>query len=75
MEMKNKNVYIVFGKESTGIDKEILKENISKTVRIPTSNNVRSLNVSNCVSIFSYEYAKQNSYEGLEILEPHKKLE
>ncbi|MDR0340649.1 MAG: tRNA (cytidine(34)-2'-O)-methyltransferase [Mycoplasmataceae bacterium] len=70
----NKNIYIMFGKESTGINKEILKQNLNMTVRIPSSANVRSLNVSNCVAIFAYEYAKQNNYEGLEISEPHKKV-
>ncbi|MDR1850727.1 MAG: tRNA (cytidine(34)-2'-O)-methyltransferase [Mycoplasmataceae bacterium] len=70
---KQKETYIVFGKESTGIDKQILKENVEKTIRIPTSKNVRSLNVSNCVAILAYEYSRQNNYDDLEIEEPHKK--
>ncbi|MDR2462050.1 MAG: tRNA (uridine(34)/cytosine(34)/5-carboxymethylaminomethyluridine(34)-2'-O)-methyltransferase TrmL [Mycoplasmataceae bacterium] len=75
ISFKNKNdVYIVFGKESQGIPKNILKENEIKTIRIPASKNIRSFNLSNCVAILLYEYSKQNNYEGLEIFEPHKPL-
>jgi tRNA (cytidine/uridine-2'-O-)-methyltransferase len=68
-----KQTYIIFGKESTGIDKQILKQNIEQTIRIPTSKNIRSLNVSNCAAILCYEYSRQNKYIGLETKEPHKK--
>ncbi|MDR0856952.1 MAG: tRNA (uridine(34)/cytosine(34)/5-carboxymethylaminomethyluridine(34)-2'-O)-methyltransferase TrmL [Mycoplasmataceae bacterium] len=68
------DVYLIFGKESTGIPKEILRDNKDKTVRIPTSENVRSLNLSNCVAMLTYEFAKQNDYEGLKNSEPHKPL-
>jgi tRNA (cytidine/uridine-2'-O-)-methyltransferase len=70
----NRDIYFVFGKESTGISKDILKKNKSNTVRIPASANIRSLNLSNCVAIMGYEYARQNEYRGLEKLEPHKPL-
>jgi len=69
----NDDIYFMFGKESAGIDKQILKENLSYTIRIPSSEHVRSLNLSNCVALISYEYIKQNNYQGLSINEPHKK--
>ena len=50
-----KNIYLIFGKESTGIPKDILKNNLDKCMRIPMSSNVRSLNLSNCVAIVVYE--------------------
>jgi tRNA (cytidine/uridine-2'-O-)-methyltransferase len=71
---KKENIYIVFGKESTGIDKNILLNNKKDTVRIPSTKNVRSLNLSNCVAMMCYEFSRQNEFNGLEGLEPHKKL-
>jgi tRNA (cytidine/uridine-2'-O-)-methyltransferase len=70
----NNSIYFVFGKESTGIPKSILLKHQQQIVRIPSSINVRSLNLSNCVAILGYEYVKQNNYQGLEIREPHKPL-
>jgi len=66
------DIYLIFGKESTGINKEILKNNLDKCFRIPTSSNVRALNLSNCVSIVLYEVLRQNKFFDLELLEPHK---
>jgi tRNA (cytidine/uridine-2'-O-)-methyltransferase len=66
--------YFVFGKESSGIPKQILNHNKVHTIRIPTSINIRSLNLSNCVAIIGYEYVKQNKYKGLCQNEPHKPL-
>ena len=68
------DVYLVFGKESTGIDKNILLNNINNTIRIPSSKNVRSLNLSNCVALMCYEVLRQNNYVDLELSEPHKEL-
>jgi len=67
------DTYIFFGKESTGIDKKILKANKTHTYRIPSSINVRSLNVSNCVAILSYLYVSNNGFKKLEKKEPFKK--
>jgi tRNA (cytidine/uridine-2'-O-)-methyltransferase len=73
--MKTKEeVYVIFGKESVGINKDILIKNKENTIRIPSSDNVRSLNLSNCVAILAYEYLRQNKYEGLCLKEPHKPI-
>ncbi|MDR3249677.1 MAG: tRNA (cytidine(34)-2'-O)-methyltransferase [Mycoplasmataceae bacterium] len=74
IKSNKKNIYILFGKESIGIDKLILKANKNKTIRIPITSNVRSLNVSNCVAIIAYEFIKKTKYSGLKIQEPHKPL-
>ena len=68
----SKNVYLVFGKESTGIPKSILRPNIDRCMRIPMTDNVRALNVSNSVAIVVYEVLRQRNYEGLLMDEPHK---
>ena len=68
----SKDVYLIFGKESTGIPKEILKPVIDRCMRIPMTDNVRSLNLSNCVAIVAYEVLRQQNYDGLLFEEPHK---
>ena len=69
---ENKNIYLIFGKESTGIPKEILKEHLDKCIRIPTTQDVRALNLSNCVAIATYEVLRQQNYPNLSQTEPHK---
>lgn len=67
-----RNIYLIFGKESTGIPKEILRGNIDNCMRIPMSSNVRSLNLSNCCAIVLYEVLRQQDYRDLLFEEPHK---
>jgi tRNA (cytidine/uridine-2'-O-)-methyltransferase len=62
---EDENLYIVFGSESTGLPKDLLLENIDKTVRIPMSEKVRSANLSNCVFLLAYEAMKQNDFPEL----------
>ena len=69
---KEENIYLIFGKESTGIPKSILKEEIDKCIRIPTSSNVRALNLSNCVAIAVYEVLRQQNYPYLSKTETQK---
>lgn len=68
----NENIYFVFGKESTGIPKDILKPHIDKCMRMPMTSNVRALNLSNTVAIMLYEALRQRNYNGLLFDEPHK---
>ena len=69
---KSKNIYLIFGKESTGVPKEILRPYIDRCARIPMTSNVRALNVSNAVAIVVYEAFRQRDYDGLLFDEPHK---
>ena len=69
---KDENIYLVFGKESTGIPKEILKNHLDTCLRIPMSDKVRALNLSNCVAIMVYEVLRQRNYDGLLFDEPFK---
>lgn len=68
----SKQIYLVFGKESTGIPKEILKENLDKCARIPTNSNIRALNLSNCVALVLFEVLRQQDYPNLLKKEPFK---
>ncbi len=58
--------YLLFGRESRGIDPEYLERYCNACVRIPMRANERSLNLSNAVAIASYEALRQNGYLGLE---------
>lgn len=67
-----KDIYLFFGKESTGIPKEILRNYLDRCLRIPSTDNVRSLNLSNCVAIVLYEVLRQQDYPNLLRTEPFK---
>jgi len=69
---KDEEIYLIFGKESTGIPKEILKDDLDHCMRIPMTANVRALNVSNSVAIVIYEALRQQDYNDLLMEEPHK---
>ena len=68
----NKNIYLIFGKESTGIPKDILKNQLDRCMRIPMTDKVRALNLSNCVAIMVYEVLRQQNYNDLLFTEPFK---
>lgn len=57
-----KDIYLVFGKESTGIPKAILKDHLDRCLRIPTNEHIRALNLSNCVAIMVFEVLRQQNY-------------
>ena len=69
---KDSNIYLVFGKESTGIPKEILREHLDECARIPTNANIRALNLSNCVALVLFEALRQQDYPNLLKSEPFK---
>jgi tRNA (cytidine/uridine-2'-O-)-methyltransferase len=69
----NENIYLIFGKESTGLPKSLLEDNLDHCMRIPMTDKVRALNVSNSVAIMVYEVLRQQNYNDLLLEEPHKK--
>lgn len=53
-------LFLVFGKESVGLSKEITEENKGKLYKIPLySEHIRSLNLANAVGIVVYEGLRQ----------------
>ena len=68
----DENIYLIFGKESTGIPKEILKSDLDHCMRIPMTDKVRALNVSNSVAIMVYEVLRQQNFNNLLKTEPFK---
>ncbi|WP_339022392.1 tRNA (cytidine(34)-2'-O)-methyltransferase [Spiroplasma endosymbiont of Crioceris asparagi] len=68
----NDEIFIMFGRESTGIPKDILKANIDNCFRLPMVKEGRSLNVSNTVAICIYEVLRQWDYMDLSKVEVEK---
>lgn len=57
-EMQPGDVF-VFGRESSGLPSALLDEFADRQLRIPTRDEVRSLNLSNSVAVVLYEMARQ----------------
>ncbi|UQS81724.1 tRNA (cytidine(34)-2'-O)-methyltransferase [Bombilactobacillus folatiphilus] len=62
-----KDYYFLFGKETTGLPEQFMRENQDKCLRIPMSNNIRALNLSNSCALVIYEAVRQQHFEGLEL--------
>lgn len=54
--------FLVFGKETKGLDEKLLEKHYNECVRIPMMNDLRSLNLSNSVAIGVYEGLRQLNY-------------
>lgn len=57
--------FLVFGRETRGLDEELLARNYERCVRIPMRADARSLNLSNSVAIVLYEALRQQAFMGL----------
>ncbi|MGN0261483.1 MAG: tRNA (cytidine(34)-2'-O)-methyltransferase [Eggerthellaceae bacterium] len=64
-EEYGKECFLVFGRESRGIDPEILQANADRCVRIPMGGGMRSLNLSNSVAIAAYEVLRRQGFPNL----------
>jgi tRNA (cytidine/uridine-2'-O-)-methyltransferase len=56
--------FLVFGKETAGLPRELLARVADQSVRIPHWGMVRSLNLSNAVAVVAYEAMRQLSVRG-----------
>lgn len=57
--------FLVFGKETKGLDENLLLKHAGECVRIPMREEARSLNLSNSVAIALYEALRQTDFVGL----------
>ena len=57
--------FLVFGRETRGLDEEFLVQHHEECVRIPMREEARSLNLSNSVAIAVYEGLRQNDFAAL----------
>ncbi len=60
------DVYLVFGRESVGLPRELVEANMERALRIPMRKTLRCLNLSNSVAIAVYEALRQQNFCGLE---------
>ncbi len=58
--------FLVFGRESRGLDPDLIERFEDRCVRIPMRAGMRSLNLSNAVALGAYEALRQRGFSGLE---------
>jgi tRNA (cytidine/uridine-2'-O-)-methyltransferase len=61
----SKDYYFIFGRETTGLPKDVIENNKEVSLRIPMNENIRSLNLSNTAAILIYEALRQQNYAHL----------
>ena len=70
---KHKNdIFLMYGRESTGIPLDILRDNLKMCIRVPMTPNCRSLNLANTVMMTVYEVSRQLGYPELSQFEIQK---
>lgn len=57
--------FLVFGRESRGLDRDLIDAHAARCVRIPMRAGLRSLNLSNAVAIAAYEALRQQGWPDL----------
>jgi len=62
-----KDYFFVFGRETNGLPDEVIENNMDRCLRLPMTDKVRSLNLSNTAAILVYEALRQQNYPGLEL--------
>jgi tRNA (cytidine/uridine-2'-O-)-methyltransferase len=64
--------YLVFGRETAGLPRQLLENNLERWLRVPMFNpEARSLNLSNCVALVLFEALRQQGFQG-EVGAEHK---
>ena len=63
---ENEDIYFIFGRETKGLPKEFREKYSEQALRIPMSENVRSLNLSNTAALIIYEALRQQNFNKLQ---------
>lgn len=58
--------FFVFGKETKGLPQQLIEANLDQCIRLPMTDQVRSLNLSNSAAIIIYEAFRQLGFPGLQ---------
>ncbi|OEH92507.1 tRNA (uridine(34)/cytosine(34)/5-carboxymethylaminomethyluridine(34)-2'-O)-methyltransferase TrmL [Bacillus solimangrovi] len=61
----DKDYFFVFGRETNGLPDELIAANKERCLRLPMTEHVRSLNLSNTAAILVYEALRQQDYQNL----------
>ncbi|NHM16002.1 tRNA (uridine(34)/cytosine(34)/5-carboxymethylaminomethyluridine(34)-2'-O)-methyltransferase TrmL [Eggerthellaceae bacterium zg-887] len=60
-----KDAFLLFGRESRGLDEALIDAHLHACVRIPMREGARSLNLSNAAALGAYEAMRQQGFSGL----------
>ncbi len=60
-------IFLIFGRETTGLPDAVLKAHLTKCYRIPMQAEARSLNLSNAVAIVAYEACRRSGFKKLKL--------
>ena len=63
----DKDIFLLFGSETTGLPKVILSKLKNRSIKIPMINDSRSLNLSNSVAIVVYEVWRQLKFSSADL--------
>lgn len=61
----DEDYFFVFGRETSGLPKGLIQNNMDRCLRLPMTEHVRSLNLSNTAAILVYEALRQQNYRDL----------
>ncbi|MBL3649174.1 tRNA (uridine(34)/cytosine(34)/5-carboxymethylaminomethyluridine(34)-2'-O)-methyltransferase TrmL [Bacillus vallismortis] len=61
----DEDYFFVFGRETSGLPKDLIQNNMDRCLRLPMTEHVRSLNLSNTAAILIYEALRQQNYRDL----------
>lgn len=60
------NAYFFFGKETKGLDEDLLQTHYNDCIRIPMKEGIRSLNLANSVAVVLFEALRQQDFKGMQ---------
>ena len=61
----NGNLFLVFGKETSGVPEDILEKFPDRCFRIPMRRDIRSLNLATAVAVVIYDVLRKKGFPGL----------
>jgi tRNA (cytidine/uridine-2'-O-)-methyltransferase len=65
MSQLDKDYFFIFGRETSGLPDELIAANKDRCLRVPMTDKVRSLNLSNTAAILVYEALRQQGFPQL----------
>lgn len=63
---QDKEYYFIFGRETNGLPPDLIESNQNQCLRLPMTDTVRALNLSNAASIIIYEALRQQGFPGVQ---------
>lgn len=62
----DEEIYFIFGRETKGLPKDFREKYSNQCLRVPMTDKVRSLNLSNTAALIIYEALKQQNFSSLQ---------